>query len=79
MGWSEEQCWDQLRSDNPELLHLLAEAPSDNDATFFDLATPTPLANQKAVLKMVQMLCKARSSIVYVTWPCGTGKTSCIL
>ena len=57
----------------------LPEEPVEVNDSFFAQAVPRALPNQRTVLNLLGELAKVKSSLSYITWPCGAGKSTCML
>ena len=65
--------------ENPEFAEKLPAEPPEVNDSFFAQAMPRALPNQRTVLNLVGELAKAKSSLSYISWPCGAGKSTCML
>ena len=78
-GLTYEEYWEKLQGSNLEIDMDLAEIPAFQDS-FFHQAAPKPHENQRAILEFLgELVRRQKSSLTYVCWPCGFGKTTCML
>ena len=79
LGLDLEECWDRLRNQNPDISNLIPKEAPQVDDSFFHQASPKPYPNQEAIISCMTELARVKNSIIYVAWPCGAGKTACML
>ena len=78
-GLKFEEYWKQLLDANPGVTEELGAALEVQDS-FFHQAFPRPLPNQLAILNLVsEMVKKDNSTLTYVCWPWGLGKSTSLL
>ena len=78
-GLNFDEYWKNLLEFNPEIDQMVSGMPDFQDS-FFHQAAPKPHENQRAILELVGELVKRQKfSLTYVCWPCGLGKTTCML
>ena len=78
-GLSMEECWEQLTTENPDAADLADTEPPAHD-NFLHTTRPCALTNQMAVLALLGKLAKRdKTSLMYVRWDCGLGKTTCMM
>ena len=78
-GLTFDEYWDQLKRANPGVTEELVDVAEVTDS-FFHQARPRAYPNQWAILALVAELIKRdKRTLTYVCWPCGLGKTSCMV